>query len=94
MGLILTTLIRTAPPMAAVFFQGTLGTFMAYSQIGGGAAATPSSDGRPAGTYTPPAPSKGAEHAVDGNANRVGTPTIPMPQSDGGLTSGKFGSAK
>jgi type IV secretion system protein VirB6 len=53
MGLILTTLIRTAPPMAAVFFQGTLGTFMAYSQIGGGAAATPSSDGRPPGQHTP-----------------------------------------
>ncbi len=53
MGLILTTLILTAPPMAAVFFQGTLGTFMAYSQIGGGAAATPSSDGRPPGQHTP-----------------------------------------
>lgn len=26
MGLILTTLILTAPPMAAMFFQGTLGT--------------------------------------------------------------------
>ncbi|WP_252510466.1 hypothetical protein, partial [Acinetobacter baumannii] len=35
MGLILTTLILTAPPMAAMFFQGTLGSFMAYSQIGG-----------------------------------------------------------
>ena len=34
-GLILTTLILTAPPMAAMFFQGTLGSFMAYSQIGG-----------------------------------------------------------
>lgn len=39
MGLILTTLILTAPPMAAFFFQGTLGSFMAYSQIGGSAAA-------------------------------------------------------
>ncbi|MCR8715684.1 conjugal transfer protein TrbL [Stenotrophomonas indicatrix] len=58
MGLILTTLILTVPPMAAMFFQGTLGGFMAYSQIGGGAAGTPSSDGRPAGSYTPPAPAK------------------------------------
>ncbi len=32
MGLILTTLILTAPPMAAMFFQGTLGSFMAYSR--------------------------------------------------------------
>jgi type IV secretion system protein VirB6 len=29
MALIPTTLILTAPAMAAVFFQGTLGTFMA-----------------------------------------------------------------
>ena len=36
MGLILTALIISAPPMAAMFFQGTLGQFMAYSQFGGG----------------------------------------------------------
>jgi hypothetical protein len=40
MGLILTTLILTAPPMAAMFFNGTLGGFVAYSmmgsQLGGG----------------------------------------------------------
>lgn len=35
MGLILTTLILTTPPMAAMFFQGTLGQFAAYSTIGG-----------------------------------------------------------
>jgi type IV secretion system protein VirB6 len=33
-GLILTTLIIGAPPMAAMFFQGTLGSFSAYSQMG------------------------------------------------------------
>ncbi len=52
MGLILTTLILTAPRMAAMFFQGTLGGFMAYSQIGGSAAAGP--QGQPPGSYTPP----------------------------------------
>jgi len=31
MGLILTTLIVSAPPMAAMFFQGTLGQFSAYN---------------------------------------------------------------
>jgi type IV secretion system protein VirB6 len=35
MGLILTTLIITAPPMAAMFFQGTLGSFSPYAGIGG-----------------------------------------------------------
>jgi type IV secretion system protein VirB6 len=42
-GLILTTLIISAPPMAAAFFQGTLGQFGAYSafgRVGEGAAAT------------------------------------------------------
>lgn len=34
MGLILTTLILTAPPMAAMFFNGTLGSFAAYSTMG------------------------------------------------------------
>lgn len=38
MGLILTALIISAPPMAAMFFQGTLGQFMAYSQFNGGGA--------------------------------------------------------
>jgi type IV secretion system protein VirB6 len=34
LGLILTTLIVSAPPMAAAFFQGTLGSFMSYSAFG------------------------------------------------------------
>jgi len=52
MGLILTTLILTAPPMAAMFFQGTLGTFMAYSQIGGSpGAAAPGPQGQPPGSH-------------------------------------------
>ena len=50
MGLILTTLILTAPPMAAMFFQGTLCSFMAYWQIGGsGAGAQPGPQGQPPG---------------------------------------------
>lgn len=57
MGLILTTLILTTPPMAAMFFQGTLGNFMAYSQIGGGAA-TPGPRGEAPGSYVPAAPSR------------------------------------
>jgi type IV secretion system protein VirB6 len=37
--------------MAAMFFQGTLGSFMAYSQIGGsGALAQPGLQGQPPGT--------------------------------------------
>ncbi|SOD56808.1 type IV secretion system protein [Pseudoxanthomonas wuyuanensis] len=35
LGLVLTTLIVMAPPMAASFFQGMLGQFTAYSAFGG-----------------------------------------------------------
>ena len=34
MGLILTTLIITAPPMAAMFFNGVMGQFSAYATVG------------------------------------------------------------
>ncbi|HEV7775873.1 MAG TPA: type IV secretion system protein [Luteibacter sp.] len=36
LGLVLTTLIISAPPMAAAFFQGTLGQFSSYSPFGRG----------------------------------------------------------
>ena len=67
MGLILTTLILTAPPMAAMFFQGTLGGFAPYSQIGGSAAGQPGPQGQPPGSYTPPAP-KSNEHGGSGSS--------------------------
>lgn len=68
MGLILTTLILTAPPMAAMFFQGTLGSFMAYSQIGGSPVpVSPGPNGQPPGSsggqgYRPEAPSTNSAH--------------------------------
>ncbi len=78
MGLILTTLILTAPPMAAMFFQGTLGSFMAYSQIGGSpAGAAPGPQGQPpgaAGSYTPPRPQ--AEHQSAVQSNQVSMPRV------------------
>jgi type IV secretion system protein VirB6 len=58
MGLILTTLIMTTPPMAAAFFQGTLGQFTPYGAFGQGAAASsatsyPPGQGPVNNTYTP-----------------------------------------
>ena len=54
MGLILTTLILTAPPMAAMFFQATLGSFVAYSQIGGSPVpVVPGPNGQPPGSHLP-----------------------------------------
>ncbi len=85
MGLILTTLILTAPPMAAMFFQGTLGSFMAYSQIGGSPVAqAPGPSGQPPGSYKPAAPTNSEESVssqsltipkiAPGTSNSVHTP--------------------
>jgi type IV secretion system protein VirB6 len=49
-GLLMTMLIISAPPIAAQFFNGTLGSFMAYSAIGDGSA-RPGPQGQPAGSY-------------------------------------------
>lgn len=89
MGLILTTLILTAPPMAAFFFQGTLGSFMAYSQIGGSpVAAQPGPQGQPPGAYTPPAPSSAPSSGGTGDqyGGRVFSPgnvATPPPEMGG-----------
>ena len=91
MGLILTTLILTAPPMAAMFFQGTLGSFMAYSQIGGSAAAGP--QGQPPGSYTPPPPAPARSAESDGAGTRVSAP-VYAGSGDAGPTPGKLGAAK
>ena len=70
-GLILTTLIISAPPMAAAFFQGTLGQFQSYSpfgRMGGGSAAyrQQMALGRSAGGGAPPAES--SMHSLDRSA--------------------------
>ena len=70
--------------MAAMFFQGTLGSFMAYSQIGGsGAGAQPGPQGQPpgavgAGSYTPPAPQ---------NTNSREADSFAAPRMSGGSSS-------
>ena len=83
MGLILTTLILTAPPMAAMFFQGTLGSFMAYSQIGGSPVAqAPGPSGQPPGSYyAPPKPSSSTEAPTAGQDAASGTARMALPQN-------------
>jgi type IV secretion system protein VirB6 len=49
-GLLLTTLIISVPPMAAMFFQGTLGSFSPYSVFSGGAQ-RPGPQGQPPGSW-------------------------------------------
>ncbi len=103
MGLILTTLILTSPPMAAMFFQGTLGSFMAYSQIGGSPAAQPGPQGQPPGSYASGqgmsggspvnSGSQGVTQAVQHQSSRTiveGGSAAPVGD---GMTSGKYGNA-
>jgi type IV secretion system protein VirB6 len=49
-GLLMTMLIISVPPMAGSFFQTTLGSFMAYSAFNG-AGARPGPQGQPPGSY-------------------------------------------
>ncbi|WP_323811110.1 type IV secretion system protein, partial [Xanthomonas translucens] len=68
-GLVLSTLILTAPPMAAAFFQGTLGQFTPYSGLG--ALAKDPASGQP---YTPQAPaSNNHRNASEVNSSQVNT---------------------
>ncbi|CAN7174614.1 type IV secretion system protein [Pseudoxanthomonas sp. LjRoot143] len=50
LGLLMTLFLVTVPPMAAAFFQGTVGQFMAYNAFGQGQAMQPT---RPGGGYVP-----------------------------------------
>jgi type IV secretion system protein VirB6 len=54
LGLILTMLLISAPPMAATFFQGTLGSFMHYNALSPPANNSPGPQGQPPGAYAPP----------------------------------------
>jgi type IV secretion system protein VirB6 len=83
LGLILTVLIVTAPPMAASFFQGMLGQFSAYNQFsssqtppGQSARMAPALGYSAGGIPQAPAPSLGP-------ATSIAAPTTYMPASTG-----------
>jgi type IV secretion system protein VirB6 len=50
LGLLMTLFLITVPPMAAAFFRGAIGQFMAYNALGQGQAMQPT---RPGGGYAP-----------------------------------------
>jgi type IV secretion system protein VirB6 len=60
-GLLMTTLLISAPPMAAAFFGGTMGNFNPYPAVSGGQqnAGSPGPSGQPAGSYAPQPTSTG-----------------------------------
>src|SRR6476469_3241678 len=76
LGLVLTMLILTAPPTAAMFFQGTMGSFVPYSQFGGGAngrSSMPGPQGQPPGSYLA---SHSSKAAAQGPVAAAGTPNV------------------
>lgn len=75
MGLILTTLIISAPPMAAMFFQGLLGTPSAYNAMGGAGSAMP-------GAGVPPGYAGSAGYRpTTPNTGPAQTPSAPNPST-------------
>ncbi len=88
LGLILTMLIVSTPPMAAMFFQGVLGNFTPYSAFnqGQGAVVPPGQPG--AGTPIPASTPKGSaaftDHAPQqAHGGQVQTPSITQPGQRG-----------
>lgn len=98
-GLILTTLLISAPPMAAAFFQGTLGQFQSYSpfgRIGEGPASSRQQTGLGAHPYQAMPP--GISNATGQGATPISnTPQIAGPSGGGmgadGYTPGTYGAA-
>jgi type IV secretion system protein VirB6 len=76
-GLLLTALIVSVPPMAAMFFQGTLGNFLTYSAFGGaGSSIGPS--GQPPGSWSAHRLSGGsAQYSLPDEGRQTGTPFAP-----------------
>jgi type IV secretion system protein VirB6 len=64
LGLLLTALIVSVPPMAATFFQGTLGNLLRYSAFGG-ASNSVGPSGQPPGSWS-------ASRSRAGTINSVG----------------------
>ncbi|WP_260654026.1 type IV secretion system protein, partial [Xanthomonas graminis] len=87
-GLVLSTLILTAPPMAAAFFQGTLGQFNAYSQLGqvGKDPAT----GQP---YTPQAPAHNTTQRQETTSNNMNSTFAGTQSSSPQQEPGRLGKA-
>jgi type IV secretion system protein VirB6 len=50
-GLLMTVLIISSPPLAAMFFQGTVGNFLHFSAFGVGTVSRPGPQGQPPGSY-------------------------------------------
>ena len=80
MGLILTTLIVTAPPTAAAFFQGTLGQFSPYAAFGSQQAAAQSYPPGTGPAQNMPVSSLNTRREVSSTPSYGATAPIPYPK--------------
>jgi type IV secretion system protein VirB6 len=102
-GMMLTMLVISVPPMAGNFFAGTLGNFMAYSAFSGGGigGARPGPQGQPAGSYGLAPMSSTAQSNVGNQAGRTGygnDPGLVQPRQTAAVensvrTNPQFGNA-
>lgn len=82
LGLILTMLIMTIPPMAAMFFNGTMGQFLYYSAFN--RSGLPGPNGQPPGSY-----GRGYGHAAPAaQQSAQGAPdySVPLPGVRSGMS--------
>lgn len=88
MGLILTMLIISVPPIAAHFFQGQVGNFMHFSAFSVGNQSQPGPQGQPPGSYPQPPTVRGSEssgmpvnrgNSYDSVPRFTGAPTSEQP---------------
>ena len=86
-GLLMTVLIVSVPPMAALFFQGTMGNFMFSSAFGMGSQMGPSGQQMPAYSLPPPAaesstPQISTAHTLPGLSARTPPTNTSFAQTD------------
>lgn len=83
-GLLLTVLIISVPPMAAVFFQGTMGTFFAFPQFTSGPSRL-GPQGQPPGAYgsgyVPPTTNSSSNLRDNGNSTNYDKSTTNAHQT-------------
>lgn len=77
-GMLLTLLIVTVPPMASNFFQGTLGNFLTYSAVSGGNQNGVGPQGQPAGM-----PYSNNQHSNAGQQGGGGAVAYPSQSTSG-----------
>ena len=86
-GLLMTVLIISVPPMAAVFFQGTVGNFLTYSAFPGSVSGQPGPQGQPPGSYGIGVPQTSYGMSQVDSGSRAGGDTYGNP----GVNSGTRG---